>query len=300
MKNPELRRRLRFLLISAAAYLLADLPIQHTGFLHFGSWIGIKSFLPATLGLFFGPWGIFGGMLGCVATGAILHTPLAELAFECVCIAVIGMGMWLLWHLCSGLHRISFKRPRQYLCYAGALLGLSLVCGLISLPFLEGALWPTVAAYTSLGLLVGLPVNIILGSMFYLEAVLPPFCTLERDVSGWIDADMSSLDRMNEQLEDCALAKKISRKRVFEVQSCIEEVILRVLAAESDARILLRVDYGDAISIRFSYAGARYNPLRTGKDEDEVDVMSLKLIKHRAMRATYSYRSCENQLHIVI
>ena len=36
------------------------------------------------------------------------------------------------------------------------------------------------------------------------------------------------------------------------------------------------------------------------KDEDEVDVMSLKLIKHRAMRAMYSYRSGENHLHIVI
>ena len=300
MKNPDLRRKLRLLLISAAAYLLADLPIQLTGFLHFGSWIGIKNFLPATLGLFFGPWGVFGGMLGCIATAGVLRTPLAEVAFECACIAVIGMGMWLLWHLCSGSRRINFKQVRQYLCYTGLLLGLSLACGLSSLPFLEGALWPTVAAYASLGLLVGLPVNIILGRMFYLEPVLPPFRTPERDVSSWIDGDMSSLDQMNELLEECAVAKSIRRKRVFEVQSCIEEVSLRVLRAEPAARILLTVDYGDAISIRFSYAGAKTTPLRTGKEEDEVDIMSLKLIKHRAMRATYSFRSGENHLHIVL
>ena len=300
MGKPDFRKGLRLLALSALAYLLADLPIQLTGFLRFGSWIGIKSFLPVTLGLFFGPWGALGGMLGCIATGAILHTPLAELAFECICIALIGMGMWLLWHLCSGSGKVCFKQLRQYLLYAGLLLGLSLLCGLLSLPLIEGALWPTVAAYSSLGLLVGLPVNIILGSLFCLENVLPPFRTAERDVSGWIDVDTASLDRMNEQLEDAALMRRIPRRRVFEAQSCIEEVSMRVLAAVPDAQIRLCVDFGDALSIRFSYAGAKYNPLRTGKDEDEVDVMSLKLIKHRAMRAMYAYRSGENQLHIVI
>ena len=300
MKKADLQRKMRILLVSAAAYLLADLPVQLTGFLHFGSWIGIKNFLPATLGLFFGPWGAFGGMLGCIATAGILQTPLAEAAFECVCIAVTGMGMWLLWHLCSGTHWIRFKQIRQYLWYLCLLLGLSLACGLISLPFLEGALWPTVAAHASLGLLVGLPVNIILGSLFCQEPVLPPFCALERDASGWIDADMSSLDRMNELLEECAVGKKISRKRVFEAQSCIEEVILRVLGAQPAAQILLSVDFSDAISIRFAYAGSKYNPLHTGKQEDEADIMGLKLIKHRAMRATYSRRGGENQLHIVI
>lgn len=300
MKRADLQKRLRLMLLSAAVYLLADLPIQLTGFLRFGSWIGIKSFLPATLGLFFGPWGVGGGMLGCIAVAGILHTPLVEAAFECACIAIIGMGMWLLWHLCSGTHRICFKQLRQYLCYAGLLSGLSLACGLLSLVLLKGALWPTVAAYISLGLLVGLPVNIILGSLFCLEPVLPPYCAPEKDASGWIDADAASLDRMNELLEEAALARRIPRKRVFEAQSCIEEVALRILGAQSEARIQLRVDYGDAISIRFSYAGARYNPLRTGKDEDEVDVMSLKLIKHRAMRAMYSYGGGENRLHIVI
>ena len=300
MKNPGLQRNLRLLLLSAAAYLLADLPIQLTGFLRFGAWIGIKNFLPVTLGLFFGPWGVAGGVLGCIATAAILHTPLAGAAFECLCIAVVGTGMWLLWHLCSGCHRISFKQVRQYLWYAGLLLGLSLVCGLLSLLFLKNALWPTTAAYASLGLLVGLPVNIILGSLFCLEPVLPPFCALEKDVTGWIDADTASLDRMNELLEECADAKNIGRRRVFEVQSCIEEVVLRILNALPDARVLLSVDYGDAISIRFAYAGAKYNPLRTGKEEDEVDIMSLKLIKHRAMRAMYSRRNGENRLHIVI
>ena len=300
MKNPDVPRKLRYLLLCAAAYLLSDLPIQLTGFLHFGSWIGIKCFLPVTLGLFFGPWGVAGGMLGCIAAAGILHTPLMEAALECTCIVVLGMGMWLLWYPCSGGCKVGFKQVRHILIYAGLLLGLSLLCGWVSLPFLQGVCWPTVAAYTALGLLVGLPVNIILGSLFSLEPVLPPYCTPEKDVSGWIDADPVSLEHMNEQLEDSACLRRIPRKRIFEVQSCIEEVVIRVLNAVPDARILLCVDFGDAFSIRFTYAGAKYNPLRTGRDEDAVDVMSLKLIKHRAMRAMYSYQSGENHLHIVI
>ena len=172
MKNPDVPRKLRYLLLCAAAYLLSDLPIQLTGFLHFGSWIGIKCFLPVTLGLFFGPWGVAGGMMGCIAAAGILHTPLMEAALECACIVVLGTGMWLLWYPCSGSCKVGFKQVRHILIYAGLLLGLSLLCGWMSLPFLQGACWPTVAAYTALGLLVGLPVNIILGSLFSLEPVL--------------------------------------------------------------------------------------------------------------------------------
>ena len=79
MKRTDVQRKLRHLLLCAAAYLLSDLPIQLTGFLDFGSWIGIKCFLPVTLGLFFGPWGVAGGMLGCIAAAGILHTPLMKL-----------------------------------------------------------------------------------------------------------------------------------------------------------------------------------------------------------------------------
>ena len=92
MGEPDFRRGLRLLALSALAYLLADLPIQLTGFLRFGSWIGVKSFLPVTLGLFFGPWGVLGGMLGCIATAGMLQTPLAEAAFECICIALTGVS----------------------------------------------------------------------------------------------------------------------------------------------------------------------------------------------------------------
>ena len=104
MANNDFRRGISLMLISAAVYWMADLSVQLTGFLHFGAWIGIKNFLPVTLGLFFGVWGVAGGVLGCVATAAILQTPLNEVCFECVCITILGTGMWLLWHARNAAH----------------------------------------------------------------------------------------------------------------------------------------------------------------------------------------------------
>lgn len=299
MKNPKLRRYLFLVLLSAAAYFVADWSVQFTGFLHFGSYIGIKNFLPVTLGMFFGPFGVSGCVLGCAATAALLHTPAREAAFECVCIAIIGMGMWFLWHRKDPSHRIRFKQTKMYLWFAFILLGLSAGCGLIGLLFAANAFWQTVAAYTALGILVGLPVNILLGSLLCPEPVLPPKYRLDHDVIGSI-ADTAGQECLNEVLEECACARGISRKRVFEVQNCIEEVSLRVRKALPNAKIQICVEYSDAISVRFTYAGAKYNPLRLGKDEDEMDVISLKLIEHRALRAFYRYAGGENHLHIVV
>lgn len=299
MKNPKLRRVLFLTLLSAIAYFVADWSVQFTAFLHFGSYIGIKNFLPVTLGMFFGPFGVSGCVLGCVATADVLHTPAREVAFECVCIAVMGMGMWFLWHRMDTSHRIRFKQGKMYLWYAVSLLGLSAVCGFLSLLFAVHAFWQTVAAYTSLGILVGLPVSILLGSLLCPEPVLPPKYRLDHDVIGCI-ADEAGQECLNEALEECALSRGVSRKRVFEVQNCIEEVSLRVHKVVPNAKIRICVDYSDAISVRFTYAGAKYNPLRMGKDEDEIDVMSLKLIEHRALRAFYRYAGGENHLHIVV
>ena len=62
----------------------------------------------------------------------------------------------------------------------------------------------------------------------------------------------------------------------------------------------INVMYDDTFSIRLAYLGGKYNPLLIGKEEDEMDIASLKLIKHRALRASYKYKYEENIVHIVI
>ena len=52
-----------------------------------------------------------------------------------------------------------------------------------------------------------------------------------------------------------------------------------------------------------SYSGEVYNPFHIGTDEDELDILSLKLLRHRALRAAYSVHSHKdrvNYIHIVL
>lgn len=424
MNSFERHQRILLLLSTACVYFLADLPVQLTGFLQYNSVIGIKNFLPTTLGLLFGPYGVFGAVIGCTATAIILRTPISLMLLEWLCIILPGIGIWLLWHIGSSSPRIRFKRVSNYFRYIGILLVLYAICGGLSRFFIEGgAFWEIMVSYVSLSVLVGIPVNILFNGVLCLDLVLPPTYylansadsvtiqanpsaikdllefldgisqekliatvkkveyqnTLEeiflriikakatggihvqisltnvmsavftyegpainpmlpRDDDDEIDkaglamfrhrtlhtnylhrggmniihflttdglvamltSDAESLEQFNEQLEDYATALNIGRKQLFALQNCLEELYIRICKAIPDVRITIQVTYDDTFSIQLSYAQRPYNPLLIGKEEDEMDIASLKLIKHRALRASYKYKYAENLVHIVI
>ena len=96
MQKLDWNRHGKLFLLSAAVYLLLDLPIQLTGFLTFGSYIGIKNFLPTFLGLQFGPAGILGSCTGAIVAALLLGTPAREILLESLCVLIMGTGTWLL------------------------------------------------------------------------------------------------------------------------------------------------------------------------------------------------------------
>ena len=424
MNKHERRQRLLLVLCTACVYFLADLPVQLTGFLQYEPFIGIKNFLPTTLGLLFGPYGVLGALIGCTATAAILRTPLNFMLLEWLCIALPGFGIWILWHLGSSSPRIRFKRISKYIYYIVVLMLLHAICGGLSFFFTEGgAFWEIMVAYVFLGIMVGIPVNILFNGVLCLDLVLPPTyylansadsitiepnqsaikdlldflegisqerviatvrkteyqSTLEeiflrilkckptgtihvqigltnimsavftyegpainpllpRDDEDDIDKaglalfrhrtlhtdylhrgglniihflttdglvamllnDAESLEHFNKELEDYAKSMNIGRKQLFGVQNCLEELYIRICKAIPDAKITVQVSYDDTFSIQLSYAQRQCNPLLIGKEEDEMDIASLKLIKHRALRASYKYKYEENIVHIVI
>jgi hypothetical protein len=109
-----------------------------------------------------------------------------------------------------------------------------------------------------------------------------------------------TLERFNEQLEEYASSLEIGKKQLFALQNCLEELYIRICKAIPNVKITIKVSYDDTFSIRLSYERRPYNPLLIGKEEDEMDIASLKLIKHRALRASYKYKYAENLIHIVI
>lgn len=288
MSKDSIREKIMLVFLCGLSYFLLDAPVQLTGVLP--SFAGIKNFLPFTLGLFFGIWGVTGCITGCILSGLIVNPNVSALAYECICIALTGLGMFWCWHKLFKLQKISFKTSRDLMHYIIPLAVFSGLCFNI----------PVSLAYFLTGLFIGVPVNILFSSILYIDPVMPHGSRCEYDAEFCILSGAESLEEVNDIIEATSGKHGISMKRTFEVQSCFEEFSIRIFNAFPEAKISVQVIYGEAISARLTWPGSKYNPLKIQPDEDEIDVMSLKIIKHRALRASYTYSDNINKVHVVI
>ena len=279
---------IRIVIICAVTYILLDYPVQMIGIMPVHA--GIKNFLPLTLGLFFGLSGVTGCCFGCIASFMLLGLPPLVIFTECMYIIIIGMGMWYGWFAVSGSKRVSFRSPMDFVKYSLLVIALSLVC-------LD---MKVTCSYIILGLLVSLPVNILFGNILGIEPVLPDGSTAKPDTEFVLDANSETLEAANEMLEEAGEKAGAKMKQVLEIQSCIEELSIRMLGAEPDAEIHVAVHYDYAVSVKMSCNGRKHNPFRIEKGEDVLDIMSLEIIKHRALRASYSYKNGENFIHVIV
>ena len=283
-----MRERVKLIVICALAYLLMDAPVQMTQILP--SYAGIKNFLPSVLGLFFGAWGVIGCVIGCVVSACPVNPDIPAVLHECWCIIATGLVMFIGWHLTSKSHRPSLKTWPDYARYILLLAGGCALCGKA----------PVSAAYFLTGLTIGIPVTILFSSLLYIEPVIPKRYTYFPDAEFCLLPNAESIEGANEILEMSALKRGVKMKRILEIQSCIEELAIRIQKAHPDAKISVSVMFGEAISARLHYGGKKYNPFILDKNEDEIDIMSLKIIKHRAIRASFTYSDGENLVHVVV
>lgn len=300
-KKESLPQLLKLILLSVVLYAVVDIPVQTTGYLTFGSFVGIKNFLAPVLGMQLGIFGVIGTVLATLLAAFILNIPMNFAMLECVSNMVIGIGIWLFYNAPNKNRKTQYKNTTDLISYLVILVFLSAISGVLSYLFVEGGAFVSVfAGYISMGILVGIPVNIMIGGIFCLKPIGLSSNGTVYDMEGTITSAPESLLLVNDMIEEAALDKRISRKRLFEVQSCVEELTIRIFNTLPDAQIKIFVDYGDTISMKFSYLGERYNPLLIKKNEDKLDIISLTLVKHRALRATYKYRKNENSIHIVV
>lgn len=288
MSKDSIREKIMLAFLCGLSYFLLDAPVQLTGVLP--SFAGIKNFLPFTLGLFFGVLGVSGCIIGCILSGLTVNPNVSALAYECFCIAITGLGMFWCWHKLFKIQRISFKTSRDLMHYIIPLTVLSGLCLNI----------PVSLAYFLTGLFIGVPVIILFSSILYIQPVMPHGSSYDYDAEFCILSGAGSLEDVNEIIEAESGKHGISMKRTFEVQSCLEEFSIRIFSVFPKAKISVQIIYGEAISAHLSWPGCKYNPLKIQQDEDEADVISLKLIKHRALRASYSYSDNINKIHVVI
>ncbi|MBR1672366.1 MAG: DMT family transporter [Fretibacterium sp.] len=179
------------------------------------------------------------------------------------------------------------RSPKRYWLYTLPLAAFFGGAGCL----LEG---PQMAGlYGLLGFLAGILVTVLLEGVLCL---IP----LPDDAVFCLEAGGQSLEDANEILETTARKCFLPFKRVMEVQSCIEEISIRIFGVLPDTKINTRIRFGEAVSVWLSCSGRKYNPLRIEKGEDELDSAGLKIIRHRALRASFGYRNGENRIHVVV
>lgn len=288
-KHPIKTSKKIFLIVSIAfIYALVDIPVVMTDFLP--NYAGIKNAMPFITGLFFGFYGVMGCCLGTVISSIAMSEPLSDILWECWCVMATGFCMFYGWHYLSRSHSITFKKPEHYIRYFLLLIAASILC--VKPDYM--------LSYFVTGILIGLPANILFGSLLYVEPILPSWCDIKYDAEFELNQGTENLDNVNEILETAAEIKHIDLKRIFETQSCLEELSIRIFHAIPDTKIKVSVIYSNAISMRFEYKGVKYNPFKINKNEGVLDIVSLKIIKHRALRASFFYIEGENKIHVVL
>ena len=302
-----IRKNLRYIYISAIVYFCFDYFVQLTGFLKCYSFVGLKSFLPMTLSLNFGLYGILGELIAVIVAHIIIPTGNVFFIQELVIIIVFGFGAWFLWHIESRTHRIHFKYLVNFVRYILITVFLSLICAIISISIVNTIAFEEILVWNiSMNILVGIPINIIYAGLMNLNPVLPPIyingkkIKEKNDILYTVDNKIESFQILNEKIEEVLIKDKVDIKKTFTIQNLVEEMYLRIMKRFPDAIIDVKANCDVDFSIEFIYIGEKYNPFVLRNDEEEISAAGLKIIKHRALLAFYSYIYGENNVHIVI
>lgn len=302
MLNKTLRSRFGLLIVCAGLYLLIDLPFRATGSPVFAGCVGPKNFLPVSMGVLFGPFGTIGTCLGTAVAGLVALAPFENILFECICAIIMGGGSWLLWYCGSGARVVMLKRWCDLGRLMACVISLSALCTAISLAFWDGGV-TTVSIFLSLSIwnaLLSVPVIIFTTSILGILQICPAWCPNNADMDHDFPAETQSIQSINDKLDELCLNKRFDQRKCFQVQNCIEELLLRILSNKAWSGLHLRVYIHDSVCLYLEYSGSQYNPLNIGKEESHEELIGLLLIKWRALRASYHYRNGVNELHIVL
>ena len=292
---------LGLLTLTMAAYVFLDVPIRISGAFSFSAGVGMKNFLPVVFGMFFGPVGAAGGALGAFLAALFTGESWGEILSETLSVAALSLSSWAVWFALNREGNVRLEKWSKLGLFTAMVIGLSLIPAGITMLFLGAGLFvKTYLGYVLFGEFVGILVIILLGGIFCVEPILPPYAKSVPDASFTLIPGEDALNLANEALEEAAFRKKIPMKKVFETQSVIEELFIRIRKELPDSEVTGAVSFESTITMHIWFTGDKYNPLRLGKEEDEMDIVSLKLIRHRALRASFSHFGGTNSVHIVV
>ncbi|MBO5561572.1 MAG: hypothetical protein J6A07_07945 [Firmicutes bacterium] len=296
-----IRRYARIITGCAFSYFALDFSVRLTQFLRFGDSIGIKNSLAAIFGLIFGPYGVVGCCIGCIAAAFCMGQLSIYTFYECLASVIVGLGLWYLWYIKKESVEVFLKTPKEYLHYILSLFILSAAAGLFGMTILpDHRFMPNFAAYFVMGIVVGIPILILLTSIISVKPIRPHWVGESGYFRGSLSEDSSSLSIFNEELEDYAKMRGVKISELLGVQNCIEEVYLRLREGNPQLVASVNVNFHNSVSIDFEYPGIKVNPFKADKKSRGEELIGLKLILYRSLRCSHSYFDGINYVHIVM
>lgn len=302
-----IKNHITLTLLSAILYFCFDYFIYKTSFLQVYSFVGLKSFLPMTLGLNFGIYGVAGELIAVSIKRIIMNTTMSFYIVECLIIIIIGIGTWFLWHIKSSTYRIHLRNVENYIRFVLIIVFLSLICSLIGLKLINIYAFKEIFVWNvSLSILVGIPIEIIYGSLMNLDPILPPLykngkrIELVDDIRYSVTADVNTFAEFNDKLVEVLEKEQVPMARSFEIQNIAEEIYLRIIKKYPNIIIDVKANYDINFSIEFLFIERKYNPFRVERGEERADIAGLQIIKHKALLASYKYNYGLNFVHIVM
>lgn len=298
---------MRLVIISFVSYFLFDYCVFKTAFLNIYPFVGLKSFLPMILGLNFGVYGIAGEIIAIIIKALLENIPYEFILMELIIVVVIGIGAWFLWHIESYTHRIHFSYVLNFVRYISIVTLLSLICGVISVKLINNLAFEEIVSWNiTMSILVGIPIEIIYGSLMNMDPILPPVkvrgkrIEIYNDIIYTIDSNPNSIAKLNAMLEELLSRKSVDFKKSIEIQNIVEELYLRIKTKYPNIVIDVKLNYDENFSSEFIYIERKYNPFHFYRGEDALDLAGLKIIKHRALLASYSYNFGLNIVRVVV
>ena len=286
----------------ALFYVLFDLPFRMTGFLSLDGWAGPKNVLPLVAGLILGPAGAVGVTGSALILPLLIGAGIRASVLESLAAAAISFGFPFFWYALKGAREFRLKTPAEYLKYFLLLCIFSALGGGLAFLLTGYGFWETSLSFSAWGLLLGIPIIVLMMSMFGFRAECKEKFRILPDIHAVIENTPAGTGSINDLIYELICQKQINRKHYFNIMTCVEELLIRINANVDKVTAITVILYdGDAISVSISYGGnVKYNPLVIGKTENREDILGLMLLKQKALRASYSFRNKVNRVDIVV
>lgn len=319
MNNKIVYKFIKPILISFFVYLMLDVPFRLIEFLGSPSVGGIKNMLPVTLGLIFGEIAAVGIGLAIIIGNIVTATLGFNAIVEIIVTMIVTCLAYHLWYMKGVSSYPSTKKTFDIFKFVGIAVLIGIISGfsqgiIISIIEDKNPIFLSLeiaAHYVSWSLLVGLPIIILLTSVYGVIPYIPREYMENHSLSEIYNiieeykCDISCIGEISDKIDMFNLENNVDTKKAYYLMFCLEELNIKIIEnMNPEDKIKIYIKNGEAILVEMEYKGKPYNPLNVKKIKGDLmfnmEIEGILLMKEMAIVARYRYRDGINKIKFVV